>query len=389
MTIIGIIAEYNPFHLGHSYHIREIRRVYGKDTGIIAIMSGNFTQRGDAAIFNKWSRAHAALQGGVDLILELPTVFAVSSAAYFAQAGVSLLEATGLVDVLSFGSELGEIAPLSAVCDCLCSDAYESALRLKLADGLSFAKAREMAVFSCIGVGSDCMRKANNNLGIEYLCALKKMQSKIEPSTVLRLGEHDSMESSTFSSASYLRSQILSGNFDAVSEQIPDFDFLRTADTASLAYCTRGVFTKLRTISDWSSLPDCDQELAHRLSRAAGTSKNLDEFYALVKTRRYTHARIRRLVLWAFLGLTNRPETPLYLRVLGANERGKKMLHQMKTTATLPIVTKPAHMRRLDEDCRASFESEVQSTALYDLCRENFGTTAGINEYTSHPVFQW
>ena len=394
MHVIGIIAEYNPFHSGHQYHIQEIRRKFGSDAFIVCIMSGNWVQRGDAAIADKWTRSTIALRGGVDLILELPTVWAVSSAETFAEGGVSLLSATDLVETLSFGSEAGILFPLLKTADFLSSSDYHSALRQSLDQGLSFPAARQQAATQCMGTLADCLKTPNNNLGIEYIRAIARLSSSMVPSTILRQGvDHDDDSvTSDFASASYLRKQLLSGHWSKVSPYLADeeTEFLRTNGLTSLTYCSRGVFARLRSMSpdDFLSLPDSGEGLHNRLYRAVMHSTDLNELYEKVKTRRYTHARIRRLVLWAFLGLTksDRPAAPPYLRVLGMNKRGQLLLKQMKRTAKVPILTKAAHAQKLDPVGRHLFALEARCTSLYDLCRADFGKTIGPSEYTMNPV---
>lgn len=395
MTTIGMITEYNPFHSGHRYHIHEVRRRFGENTKIVCVMSGNWVQRGDAALTDKWIRAGAALRGGADLVLELPTLWAVSSAETFARGGVSLLNATGIVDILSFGSEAGELPPLTAAADCLASEEYRSNLRRALERGFSYATARQEAVSALLGSGADCLKTPNNNLGVEYLRALQELDSPIQPSTLLRQGaSHDSQLSadSEFASASYLRDRLLNGDHASPSPYLTQEDqsLLYAAGPASLSFCVRGVLAKLRTMSpeEFSLLPDSGEGLNHRLYEAVRNARNLEELYALAKTRRYAHARIRRLVLWAFLGLqeSDRSGLPPYLRVLGMNGQGRTLLRQMKKTSLLPILTKPAHAKKLNPEARRIFELEARCTGLYDLCRQDFETIPGKSEFTENPV---
>lgn len=392
MHTIGIIAEYNPFHSGHRYHLEHLRKEYGTDCGIICVMSGNWVQRGDAALNDKWTRAQLALTGGADLILELPTVWAVSSAESFARGGVSLLNATGVVDTLSFGSEAGHLAPLQAVAEVTDSPAWQAILQENLQKGMSFPTARQNAATALLASEADCLHDANNSLGVEYLRALHHTSSHMMPHTVRRLGAgHDSHKPDTHVSASYLREQILSEHPASLIPYLTKpAEALLRHDPAALSFCTQGVLARLRllTEADFSKLPDCTEGLGHRLEKAVREATSLPALYAMVKSKRYAHARIRRLVLWAFLGLSaeSRSTTPPYLRVLGFSVRGQALLRQMKETATLPILTKPAHAKGLSKEAAALFETETQCTLLYDLCRKNFGTIDGKNEYTQNPV---
>ena len=188
MHTIGVIAEYNPFHSGHGHHLRMLSQTFGPDCAVVCVMSGNWVQRGDAALADKWTRAELALRQGADLILDLPTLWAVSSAESFARGGVALLTATGVVDTLSFGSEAGTLSPLQAVADCLESEAWRCLLRQTLAQGLSFPVARQRAATALLGENAQCLRHPNNNLGIEYLRALRSLGSPLVPHTIPRLG---------------------------------------------------------------------------------------------------------------------------------------------------------------------------------------------------------
>ena len=393
MRTIGVIAEYNPFHSGHRHHLARLRETFGQDCAVVCAMSGNFVQRGDAALADKWARAGLALDGGADLALELPTLWAAASAETFARGGVALLEAAGCVDVLSFGSEAGDLSPLTAAADCLDSAEWKGALRNALDKGLPFPVARQRAAEVLIGEDAACLSSPNNNLGVEYLRALRGLDSRMVPHTLPRLGAgHDAEggENAPHLSGSVLRKRLLSGEGDLEPFLTPDAIAVLTKDPACLSFCAQGVLARLRSLEaeDYARLPDCGEGLSNLLRDAARQARTLDELYALVKSKRYTLARVRRLVLWAFLGLTeaDRPESPPYLRVLGFTDRGQEVLRTMKKTASLPVLVKPAHVRRLDETARKVFALEARCTGLYDLCRRGFGTGEGPNEYTAGPV---
>ena len=395
MSVIGIIAEYNPFHSGHAYHIRQAREALGGDASVLCVMSGNWVQRGDAAIADKWQRAAMALRGGADLVLELPTPWATASAEGFARGAVQILKGSGIVNVLSFGSESGDAAPLRAVAECLDTEDYRAALQAHLQKGLSFPVARQRAATALLGAEAACLQSPNNNLGIEYLRALRALDCEMEVLTVCRRGgAHDSeIPEGGHASASYLRKTLLSGETSL--SLLPylsaeDGEALAAAEFSSLSFAERAVFARLRAMSaeDFLTLPDCGEGLHHLLARAALESESLEALYDGVKSKRYTHARIRRLVLYAFLGLhaADRPEAPPYLRVLGMNARGKALLAKMRKRATLPILTKPSHSKRLDAEAQALFALEARCTALYALCRTDFGSGSNKNEFNSNPV---
>ena len=394
MRTIGIVAEYNPFHSGHRYHLQAIRHAFGPQCKVVCAMSGNWVQRGDAALADKWTRAALALEQGADLVLELPTLWAVSSAETFAQGGVGLLAATGVVDTLSFGSEAGELAPLQQAADCLQSPQWQALLREGLDQGLAFPVARQQAATTLLGDGAACLQYPNNNLGVEYLRAIQNLGVPLAPHTIARLGAgHDQKteEAVPHVSASYLRERLLAENGEDLSPYLSLSQTTRLReDPASLSFCTQGVLARLRTMGeeDFAQLPDCGEGLSYRLYHAAQGAASLPELYDAVKSKRYPHARIRRLVLWAFLGLRakDRPPSLPYLRVLGFGPKGQQLLRQMKTEAALPVIVKPAHIRKLPENAQRVFRLEAQCTALYDLCRREFGRRPGKNEYTQSPV---
>ena len=378
MNIAGITAEYNPFHTGHAYQISALKAQLGPDTSVVAVMSGSWVQQGRPAVTDTWTRARMALNGGADLILELPTVWAASSAESFARGAVELLCRCGVIDTLCFGSETGELAPLLAAAECLDSPDYPEQLRKALEGGASFAAARQAAVEALIGPSGAALASPNNNLGVEYLRALRSLHSNIKPVTIRREGAaHNSLDRTGegFRSATQLRQHLARGEWEAVRPYVPagNLDILQSAPLADPRLGERAVLACLRkmTAEDWAKLPDAGagEGLPQRLERAGRQCQSLDDFFTLAKTRRYAMARLRRMALWAFLGLTaaDVPAEPPYLRVLGFNARGREVLKQMKTTAQLPILTKPAHARELDGPGRRLFELEAQCTDLYGL----------------------
>ncbi len=410
MKTAGIVAEYNPFHTGHAHQIARTREALGEGTAIVAVMSGNWVQQADCAIADKWTRARLALMGGADLVLELPTVWALSSAETFARGAVSILHAAGVVEVLSFGSEWGRVEPLCRVAQCLDGPDYLGALNRFVDQGMSFAAARQGAVQEVLGEEpAALLASPNNNLGVEYIRALNALNSKIQPMTVRREGSgHNAVarrggehgpgaalpDRPRFVSATQIRLDLLEGAWDRAEP------YLVPGGRAVLEGCCvglpglnrveRALLARLRTMGaeDWARLPDSGQAegLPKRLERTGRTCPDMEAFFTQAKTRRYTHARLRRLVLWAFLGLgeADRPEKPPYLRVLGFNNRGRALLREMKDRAALPILTKPGRSRELDEAGRRLFELEARCTDLYGLCFPS--PPAPGREWTEGPV---
>ncbi len=392
MKIAGIVAEYNPFHTGHAHHIQATREYLGGDTAIVCVMSGNWVQRGEGAVSDKWTRAALALRGGADLVLELPTVWAASSAEQFAMGAVAMLGFGVWMPFLR--QREGCLEELNTAADCLLSEEYRLALTQMLGTGGSFAALRQSAVRSCIGEGAACLSFPNNNLGVEYLKALKRLDSNMTPVTVPRRGAgHDTdKETEGFLSASALRRLILNGQWAQAGRYLPEggAQLLREGGLACLTWCERGVLARLKTMSadDFARLPDSGEGLGSRLADAVRRGCSLEEIYTLTKTKRYAHSRVRRLVLWAFLGLTgaDRPEHPPYLRVLGMNGRGRSVLRRMSKACPLPIITKPAHAKKLSGAALNLFVSETRCTDLYNLCRSDLSDASCGMEYVKSPV---
>lgn len=400
MKIAGIVAEYNPFHTGHAYQIACTRAQLGEDCAVAAVMSGHWVQGGRPAIADKWTRTRLALLGGADLVLELPTVWAVSSAETFARGAVGLLAAAQVVDVLSFGSECGDADKLQRAAICLNSPEYEAGLRRLVEGGTPFAAARQGAVEGLLGPElAELLSTPNNNLGVEYIRALDRLNRDIRPMTVRREGApHDSLlrgtERPRFCSATQLRAFLNGEDWAALEPYLPQNGpaVLRAGWSGfpSLERAERGLLARLRTMTaeDWTRIPDsgAGEGLPPRLERAGKQCRSLEEFTALAKPKHWTQARMRRLLVWAWLGLTreDRPDQPPYLRVLGFNSRGQAVLKEMKDRAHLPILTKPAHARSLDGPGRRLFDLEARCTDLYDLCLEAVPTPG--REWTTSPV---
>ena len=412
MGAIGIVAEYNPFHTGHALQLARTRELLGADLPAVAVMSGCWVQQADCAIADKWTRARLALMGGVDLVLELPTVWAVSSAESFARGAVSILNAAGVVEYLSFGSESGDMEQLRQVAACLDRGEYPALLKEQLDRGLSFPAARQRAAEQLLGTDAAVLSRPNNTLGIEYLRALHALGSPIRPVTVKREGaghneaavfsgqmsqeEADQLfwQHNTTLSATAIRGYLTEGEWERMAPYLPQggLELLRESapELPVLARLERAILARVRTMSaeDWGRLPDAGtaEGLPNRLERAGRTCTSMAEFFDLAKTRRYTHSRLRRLVLWAFLGLTaaDVPAAPPYLRVLGFSARGQELLKEMKKQAALPILTKPAQAKDLPEPGRRLFQLESRCTDLYDLCRA--APRPAGEEWTRSPV---
>ena len=394
MRVAGVICEYNPLHLGHAWMMTEVRR-QGADA-IVCAMSGNFVQRGEAAIADKLSRAEMAVRCGADLVLELPTPWAAATAEIFARGGVMLLEKTGVVTDLAFGSECGDASALQRLAAVLDTDEYAENLRALLAGGEMFAVCRQKAAAALAGEETAMLlRNPNNNLGVEYCRALTRTGSNMGVMTVPRLGAgHDGAPVEGVASASYIRQLLLAGKREEALSYMPPAaaDVLRRElaagrAPATLANCERAVLSKLRTVAEEDFVPyDGGEEgLYRRFYQAVRTTAGIEELLDAAKTRRYSHARLRRMMLAAWLDMLPAPEEVPYLRVLAANETGRKLLRQMRDNGA-PVLTKAADVAALGAEAEAFFCAEALRTDLYALTFPDLRQSGCGRDWRTTPV---
>ncbi len=361
MATVGIIAEFNPLHKGHEYLIAEAKKL-GR---VACVISGNFVQRGDTAIADKEIRAKAALLAGADLVAELPVLWSMSTAQNFALGGVSALVNLGC-DTLIFGSECGDITVLSNIADILTSEKFPLTLEKYLNEGITFAAARQRACEE-MGAPKGVLDKPNNNLGIEYIIAAKKLCVSLKFKTVKRQGAgHNSLEIDKYVSATLLREKLLAGDRkfckQYMSEEI--LELFSDSRLSNIKRLETGILTTLRAKSkaELRNLPDLSEGVENKLFFAIRLATSLDMLYNEIKVKRYPLARVRRLVLSAFLGLDNTYFLqPLpYVRVLGFNSSGKEIIKNAKPQ--VPIVTKVSEIKE-----HPVFLSEAKATDLYNL----------------------
>ena len=372
MKVAAVISEFNPFHNGHKYLIEKIKSEHADC--VVAIMSGNFVQRGEIAIIDKYERAKAALQGGCDLVVELPTVFALSSAERFAKGGVQIADALN-ADILCFGAENEDVTKLSQIADTFSDEDFKTALKDNLSNGDYYAKAVSKAIEQTLSKEhSDMLSGANNTLGVEYIKALKS--TNISPVAIKRLGaQHDSdITFENISSATNIRNLIKSNeNYsDFTDILIPDYTDMKELETA--------ILYKLRTMSkdEIENLPDVSEGLHNRIFECARNSNSLNEFYDNLKTKRYTLSRLRRIVMCAILGITkelNSYDTQ-YVRVLGMNKVGATLLKNCK----LPLLCNfPQDYEALSLDAKKVFDIDITANSVFSLAKVN--NKDFINEY--------
>lgn len=379
MVAAGIIAEYNPLHRGHCHQLRRLRALLGEETPVICAMSGNFVQRGDFALLPKHARAEAAVRSGADLVLEIPLSWACAPAERFAQGGIEVLQATGLVTDLVFGSESADAGAIRAAAEALRGPDFPEALRRELAGPISFAAARQRALASLIGEeGAAVLSRPNDILAVEYAKALSREESEIRLVPILRQGAGHDRDGGEYPSAGSIRRMLQERRrAEALAAMAPAMGEIYEAEEARgrapvfAAGAQRAILAQLRRMeeTDFLALDAGGEGLGHRLAAAAREAASLEELLDRAKTKRYAYARLRRLVLWAYLGLF--PETlPVrvpYLRPLAMNARGRALLAAMRKEAALPILTKPADVRRLSPEAQAVFRQEVRATDLYTL----------------------
>lgn len=386
--VLGIVAEYNPFHNGHLYHLNESKKQAGADYSV-CVMSGNFTQRGDTSIIDKWSRTEMALKNGIDLVIELPVVYSISSAENFAYGSMSVLDKLGIVDTVSFGSEVGDLTILDSIAEILCTEPkeYVSLLNHELSRGISFPKAREKALLmylNDIRKYANVLSNPNNILGIEYLKALRNLKSNLTPMTIKR---KDSDYNSTaikdgFASSTAIRKIITKPS--SLSKVVPEETFSIIDNKIKHGQIVNGLSTfekeilyKLRIMPvEWiADLPDVSEGLKHAIKNAANSCNNVADLVSLVKSKRYTQTRIQRILLYALLDITkqdmeNSKKGVPYIRVLGMTENGKQLLSSIVTrNKKLNIITSPKKFMDHSNNkiSKSLFAKDMLATNIYTL----------------------
>jgi len=391
MKAVGIICEYNPFHLGHRGHIIKTRNIIGKDAGIVCVMSGNYVQRGDFAVFNKHSRAEMAVRTGADLVLELPTPYVLMSAEGFANAGVYLLNALNICDHLSFGSEINNIDILREAAEIIISNKANEITKEWLDKGVSYATAQQHAACALMGKNANVFKSPNNVLGIEYLKALKRTGSAMKPVTTSRTGgEHDS---DTGYSASAIRKELYSGVIPStlIPESVHEIcknEISSGRGPVSIFNAEQAIISRLRSITDYSDISGISEGLEQRFKKYACNESTIESILHKIKTKRYPLSRIRRVLLNAVLGITKESINidPPYIRVLAMNAKGMNILKQARKKSKLPIITKPAAVNDLCETSKKLFNSEASATDLYVLAYQNKNEQEGSREWRKSPI---
>ena len=386
MKITGLITEYNPFHFGHEFHLNSSKKKTACDY-TICIMSGNFVQRGIPAIVNKWSRAKMALLGGVDLVLELPTIYSVSSAEYFAFGAISILNNLNIVDSICFGSECGDIDILKEIAKILVKEPLEfkEYLKEQLNLGLSFPKARSIAIANYMKNSSEfnsydiesILNSSNNILAIEYCKALFKLKSNINPVTITRQGSNyndDNLNQDSFSSASSIRKSITEKSLESCINALPKYSYEILKNTKISDIDKMFLYIKYKLLSDpmfLDNIPDASEGLGNKILSNLANTNTFDELVMSCKSKRYSYTRINRVLCQCFLSLNKddillNKSTPQYVRVLGLNQNGAKILKEIKRSSNIKIVNK---ISKKNIDPMLSID--IKATNLYSLLNDD------------------
>ena len=376
MKAAGIVCEYNPFHLGHLYHLKKTREGAGEDEVIVCALSGDFVQRGEPSIISKFARAEAAVRCGADLVVELPSVWALQSAEGYAEAAVNIL-ARMRISRLAFGAETDDYIALEDAARILSSESFENALAaaVKERSGIPYAAVREELLRDICGEKADLLKSPNNILALEYMKAAFRNAYDMSFSPVQRTGAgHDEVSEEKIRSASDVREMLLKGG--DVSAFVPEasYEVIRSETEkgktpVSLGSIEQALVSRLRGMGreDFLKVKDCDEELAGRISDAVYAHYALNDIFLAAKTKKYAFSRVRRVCVCAALGITADMQAcePPYIRILAAGQKGQAYLRELKKKSPdIPLATKAADIPKLGEDCAAAINMD---SAIHDI----------------------
>lgn len=376
MNVVGIIAEYNPFHEGHAYQIQKAKKQCGAEFAVV-VMNGDFVQRGEPAIFDKYTRTKEALLGGADLIFELPVRFGLSSAGDFAMGGVLALNALPFITHLCFGTETGDLTPLLQAATFLCDepDSYRTRVKHFVKQGILYPKARSLALAAESGLPTQTWDSPNNILGLEYCVALQKLHSKIKPFTIRREGQgyhdNDTPALSDFPSATFLREKI---------RKAGEKENLSLSDFSSL------IGYSLLTAKDLCRIKDITPDLSDRIRNELPKYREINEFVKTIKNPSLTTGRIKRSFFQCLFDIEKEEPVMPYLRVLGMKKEASSLLSQ-KENASCQILTKLAFdVPKMDDTAKKLFAKDLLASDLYRqvFCHKYNQTLP--NEYQHSPI---
>ena len=392
--VLGIVGEYNPFHNGHLYHLEQSKKMTSS-TYTVAIMSGNFTQRGSTSLFDKWAKAKTALQCGVDLVIELPVLYSISSAENFADGAIKILDSLKVLDYIAFGAETANVDILNSIADVLLREPkeYKNLLSQELQKGISFPQARQNALVAYLNDSrkyATVLSSPNNILGVEYLKALKKYRSKISPIAIERYeaGYNDLGYTANIASATAIRNMVKNNGFEILKNLMPAPSYATLMESIKnghlvpdLSVFEKQIIYNLRRMStsQIAQLPDVSEGLEFSLKNTANSCSNLVDFLNIIKSKRYTSTRIQRILLYSLLGITKKDmdlskKVQPYVRVLGFNERGKFLLSEIaKANPKLEIVTsvKKFYDATSNKNLKAMIDKDIEATNVYTIGYDN------------------
>ncbi len=370
--VSSVIAEFNPFHNGHAYLLSKAKE---KSEAVICVMSGNFVQRGDLSIFTKQKRTEFALKNGADLVINLPVGWSMSSAENFALGGISLIKNTKITDSIYFGCECGDINALTKTAEIICDDNFNNLVKENMKNGVSYAYARQQAVENYSKELGAILSKPNNTLAIEYISAAKKLNFSPSFNAVNRVGvEHNSSKGNDeFISGSALRELIKKSRFSDIKKYVPEniFYALTEGDFSDISRLDKALLFKIRSMTKEQLLeiPDVSEGLENRIIDAAKISDSLLELAELVKTKRYTLARIRRILMCAAFDISNEylKKEPPYIHILGCTSRGEELIKEIAKKTDLPLVISAKDALSLEGYAKKTFELEEHTSNLYSM----------------------
>ena len=374
MKAIGIIAEYNPFHNGHLYHLTKIKEKY-PDHAIVLVMSGNYTERGDVSIIDKWKKAEIAKKAGIDLIVELPFPFATQSADYFSYGAVTILEYLQVEKVI-FGSESNNIEDLERIVDCqLHNEDFDKLVKIYSKFGKNYPTALSLALKDLTGKE---ITTPNDLLGISYIKAIKKHNYKIKPETIKRTNfYHEEELNEEISSATAIRKALKEGQ--DISKHVPDFTLPYLTDLHFIEDYFNFLKYKILTEDDLSKYQTVDEGIDQALKKEIEHATSYEDLVTRLKSKRYTYNKITRMLLHILCNFTKEKAKQFqdisYIRLLGFNDKGRSYLNQIKKDVPVPIISK------INRTKDPMLEFELQTTKIYSLTDPN---DLSKNEYTNH-----
>ena len=379
MKICAVVAEYNPFHLGHLKQIDYIKNELGAEN-IVVMMSGNFTQRGEPAVLNKFTRAKHAIIAGADAVIELPTVFATANAETFATGAINLLDDLGAIDAICFGVESGDKESFFSLASAMLDESKEFKKRLKshLESGVSLAKAKFLTVkeLNDENFNEELISLPNNILGLEYCKAVLKRNSGIQVFPMLREGDHNSpILKKGITSATSIRQKIRELKLKKLKKNMPAYVYgdLKPFPVAFDKITTAALITA--TKEDLSKIADCTEGLENRIKALVKDNKNIDSLVDKISTKRYTAARIRRILIANLLGITKDftdecLSSRLYAKVLAVNKDNKDIMSLLTANSRIPVITRKSDIAELKKTALLSYELDVKAGDLYNLATD-------------------